>query len=28
LEFEDLKEEQLKKETIMISIWNKGFFFR
>lgn len=26
LEFEDLKEEELKKGTIMISIWNKGYF--
>jgi hypothetical protein len=26
LEFEDLKEDQLKKGTIMISIWNKGYF--
>ena len=26
LEFEDLKEEELKKGTIMISVWNKGYF--
>lgn len=26
LEFEDLKEEELKKGTILISLWNKGYF--